>query len=370
MALQRICLDEAQADRDRGKIDSELEQFQALLKHEKLEEALELADHLAAGHSGDPRVASAKVEAEERIAKREDARRQKIQKGINEAERLLADARPASATRLLANLTIQFPAEAAVHDLLDRAQRLKLSQEIEGRLNAGLNSAQELFKSGKYAEACRALEALDRENPHNQAVEVLLTHARERMKEEQTSSRIAAGLAEVQALLGERKPDLALAAVEQLVVLFPEDPRVIETKRECREYLEQAENMRRLSECDRELSAVEAALKNGPVEQAVSLAEAAVARFPGEPRAAAALQAARNLRERNDLVNYARRRVANGDLDEARQLVREAQARFPDSTELRAIEKAIEKTIEEARGLEQSLRLARQHYKCGASKKQ
>jgi serine/threonine protein kinase/predicted Zn-dependent protease len=515
MALQRICLDEQQADRDRKKVDAGLEQYQSLVKEEKLEEALALADRLAADHPGEPRIAGAKVEAEERIKKREEALRLKVQKGIHEAERLLADARPESATRLLANLTIQYPAEAAVNDLLDRAQRLKLSQEAQDRLNAGLNSVQEFLTRGTFVQACQALEDLDRQYPQNPAIEVLLTHARERMKAGEVSAqidkflgeaqdqrirgrfdpaiqsveraleldpentkalalkatlleeirasrdrgKIASELEKLQVFLRERKLDQALVAVDQLATLFPQDQRVVEAKRDiakrirerdeerarkiragineaermladgqagnairllenltsqfpdetslpslverarqlerdqtlreeirknlaavrefvsrrewdravsvigkilkqrpdCREYIDEAANIQQLRLRDQELSAVEDSLENGPIQQAISMAEAALAKFPGEPRAAAALQNARNLRELNDLVAYARRRVANGDLEEAAQLVADGRARFPYSGELREIENSIEK----ARGIERSLREAR-----------
>ena len=516
VALQRIFLDEAQADADRRKIDSELEQYQSLIKAEKLEEALELIDCLAADHPGEARILHAKVAVEETIKRREEARRLKVQKEIHEAERLLVDRRPESATRLLENLTIQYPSEAAVKDLLDRARRLKQSQEEQDRLNAGLNSARQLLLGGSFDDALCALEELDRQHPQNAAVEVLLSHARERIKIEgiarqvesflaeardqqargrfehalqfvqralelnpansealalhktllderqahHNKGKIAAELQKLQNLIKEEKLDQALADVERLVVAFPQNQRILEAKQDianrirnrdeqgarqvrrgldeaermladgragaaaqllaelilhfpresslsrllerarqlereqaaqedtrrniaavhelvsqrdwhqalslisrlldlqpdCREYREQADHIHRLKECDRELCAVEAALETGDLEQAISMAEAAFAKFPGEPRAAAAIQTARNLRELNGLALYARRRVANGDLDEARQLVMEGRARFPDSAELREIESAIER----ARGLEQSLRSARQ----------
>jgi hypothetical protein len=60
-------------------------------------------------------------------------------------------------------------------------------------------------------------------------------------------------------------------------------------------------------------------------------------------------------RELSDLVLHARRRVRNGDLDQARQLVSDGRIRFPDSTELLEIETE----IEQAGALEDSVRSIR-----------
>jgi serine/threonine-protein kinase len=189
MALQRSYLDEAQADRDRVRIDAALQQYQALLKDEKLEEASALVDRLAAEHPGVPRVADAKAAVADRIRKREEAQL-KIREGIEEAERLLAATRVDSATKLLDDLTVQYPAEAALNDLLAYARELKDSREAQDRLNAGLLSVRQLLTSGDVGQACRALEDLDRQYPKNTAVEALLEQARERMKTEKASARL------------------------------------------------------------------------------------------------------------------------------------------------------------------------------------
>jgi serine/threonine protein kinase/predicted Zn-dependent protease len=515
LALQRTYLDEAQADRDRKKIDFELQQFLALFKQEKLDDALAFINQVAADYPREPRVAEAKLDVAARIAEREELRRSEIQKGIQEAQRLLAEGRAESATSLLGDLTRLFPAEAAMHELLDRARELKQSQDTQDRLNAGLNAAAELLKDENFEQACNALEELSRLNPNNSAIEGLLALGRERLRaievadqiekllsraeSERTNGKFEQALQFVQislqidstnnkalalreklrseqqldtdrrnvgrevekirVLLKENNTVLAQAAIQRLEAEYPGNPLVIEAKRsvdaavkkgnelrkrelrtgveeaerllsaglaasatkhleslimrfpeaadlrgllerahqleadqkreeirnsilkareficgrewdkalaligrgrkkypDCREYVEETENIERLRHCDRELSAVEAVLKGGQPDEAVSMAEKALARFPGEPRAAALLQTARNLRELKNLVLYARRRVTNGDLDEARQLVKEGRARFPDSLEFREIENE----IEEAQGLDRWVRDARQ----------
>jgi serine/threonine-protein kinase len=516
LGLQRIYLEEAQADYDRKKVEVGLERYRNLIREDKLEEALAEAKAIAEEHPGDERVAAAKTEAESRISERKEAQRLKLQGGIHEAERLLADGQPDSATKVLANLTVQYPAEAAVRDLLDRAQHLKLSQEAQERLNAGLISARQLLTRENLHDACQLLEDLSAKYPLNAAVEVLFAHAQERVRAVERSVQIEGFLAEaqhqreegnieqalqsvqhalevdpengkardlnkalrdywrtlreegeipaelqrVQTLLEHGDLEEARTTVDQLTIKFPQHRGISEVKQAvsgrirqrveqladeirqgiieserllargrasaaiqlleqldrrfpdesslagplerarqmeaeqslreeirtnvdalrelaarhdwteaerliasllnqrpaCREYIEQADNIERLKKCDRELSGVEAALKTGSLETAISLAEAAMAKFPGNLRAMTALQNARNARELKNLAAYARRRLGNGDLDEARQIVKDELTRFPDSAELRNLEKAIEK----ADRLNQSLNGARE----------
>lgn len=516
LALQRIYLEEAQADRNRKAVEAGLERYHDLIKQDKLDEALAEAKALAEEFPADESAAAAKAEAESRINEREEAERLKLQKEIHEVERFLADGRPESATQMLAHLTAQYPAEAAVRDLQDRARHLKLSQEAQEHLNAGLISARQLLMQENFPDACRLLEDLSAKHPLNAAVEVLLAHAQERAKTAERSARIegliakaerereegridealetvqqvlavdpengkardldkalrdrsqtlreeagiAVELQEVQRFLESGNVEEARAAVDRLSIRFPRHQGISELKQQvsarilqkteqrageirqgigeaehllardqtvtarqlleqliprfpdessltalldrarrmeaerglqaeirinagilnelaehqewveadrlldallkqrpdCREYIEQADNIRRLKECDKELSEIEAILQTGAVETAISRAEAAMALLPGNPRAMAVLQNARNARELRDLAAYARRRLDNGDLEEARQIVRNGLARFPDGAELREVEKAIDK----AAGLSQSLSGARE----------
>jgi len=132
----------------------------------------------------------------------------------------------------------------------------------------------------------------------------------------------------------------ACRILEELDRRYPENPNVEILLRKTRERMRGGDAV---------------AFGGGNRVQETSMAAEVRPKFPSEPSAGAALPSARDLRELSDLVLYARRRVRNGDLDEARQLVSDARMRFPDATGLLQIETE----IEQAGALEHSLRSIR-----------
>jgi hypothetical protein len=180
-------------------------------------------------------------------------------------------------------------------------------------------------------------------------IERLLSEVRARkarqLEQEQSRETIRKNIAAAHEFVSRQEWDNALSVVNKALSMRPA----------CAEYIEEAKNIQQLRVRDRELSAVEAALARGNLDQAIHTAEAALAKYPAEPRAVAVFQSARNLRELSDLVLYARRRLRNGDIHEARQLVSDGRRRFPQSTELLEIETEIEQT----RTFENSVRSVR-----------
>ena len=180
-------------------------------------------------------------------------------------------------------------------------------------------------------------------------IEKLLTEVRARKarqsEQEQSRETIRKTIAAAREFASRREWEKALGVINAALTMRPD----------CAEYIEETRNIQQLRLRDWELTAVERALAGGDLHQAINMAEAALANYPGEPRAVAALQSARNLRELSDLVLYARRRLMNGDIDEARQLVFDGRRRFPESTQLLEIETE----IDQAGAFENSVRSVR-----------
>jgi tetratricopeptide (TPR) repeat protein len=118
-------------------------------------------------------------------------------------------------------------------------------------------------------------------------IERLLSEVRARkarqLEQEQSRETIRKNIAAAHEFVSRQEWDNALSVVNKALSMRPA----------CAEYIEEAKNIQQLRVRDRELSAVEAALARGNLDQAIHTAEAALAKYPAEPRAVAVLQSAR-----------------------------------------------------------------------------
>ena len=232
---------EREARRKQAEIDRELTASRQLLDAKQtsqaiasLEQALrtypdakELRAQLDLASRGLVHEREEKARAEELAARR----RSEIEGRIQSAREFLEAKRNEQAIDALERATGEFPESAELRSLLATAeQRLKQEREEQAReaqvrkehIAAALENAKRYLKSNQTSKACGLLEEALRLYPESEELrgqlavsqQKLAREQTEREAEEQRRLRLAAGIAQAQALLDSGKPDEAIEAAE------------------------------------------------------------------------------------------------------------------------------------------------------------
>jgi len=232
---------EREARRKQAEIDRELTASRQLLDAKQtsqaiasLEQALrtypdakELRAQLDLASRGLVREREEKARAEELAARR----RSEIEGRIQSAREFLEAKRNEQAIDALERATGEFPESAELRSLLATAeQRLKQEREEQAReaqvrkehIAAALENAKRYLKSNQTSKACGLLEEALRLYPESEELrgqlavsqQKLAREQTEREAEEQRRLRLAAGIAQAQALLDSGKPGEAIEAAE------------------------------------------------------------------------------------------------------------------------------------------------------------
>src|SRR5205823_4572988 len=100
-----------------------------------------------------------------RTRERAEQRAREVQAGVDEAARMLAQGRAASATRLLGNLTQQFPAEPSLESLLERARNLEREQALREEIGKNIAVVREFASRREWDQALEFLGKVSRQGP-------------------------------------------------------------------------------------------------------------------------------------------------------------------------------------------------------------
>src|SRR5260370_2453 len=212
-----------------------MQRFHALCEQLELQQASALVERLAALYPANPVVAEAKGEIKRLIQARDEERKREI----SEAERMLARGQAASATRLLNNLTLQYPAEESVRALLERARLLEREQKEREAIQAILAQAAGLTGQKQWDEALAAVEQGLRAYPDRPELLEQAGRIRDQMSAE-------ADLAAIEREIARPDLDRAVAMAEAALKRHPGDATVAELlgrardRRELKDLLENA----------------------------------------------------------------------------------------------------------------------------------
>jgi len=232
---------EREARRKQAEIDRELTASRQLLDAKQTSQAIasleqdlrtypdakELRAQLDLASRGLVHEREEKARAEELAARR----RSEIEGRIQSAREFLEAKRNEQAIDALERATGEFPESAELRSLLATAeQRLKQEREEQAReaqvrkehIAAALENAKRYLKSNQTSKACGLLEEALRLYPESEELrgqlavsqQKLAREQTEREAEEQRRLRLAAGIAQAQALLDSGKPDEAIEAAE------------------------------------------------------------------------------------------------------------------------------------------------------------
>ncbi|MDE3159522.1 MAG: TonB family protein [Acidobacteriota bacterium] len=362
-----------------AKVEKELEKAKSMLLLESFEPALAILAALRA-ESPDPWLIDQWI-AHVQAQQRESHRQSRVQDVARETESLLAQQRYSDAAALLDAADREFPDAWLLTDLRTRTREALENSEAISKV---LAQSVQLRQDEQFEEALGVLDAALRTYP----AETALVAARRELEAQQQNSKQAAAvrqaLDEVQWLLDQDRPDLAVrflrersavaandprlasrlddiekslpeweqrrflhviqdyclsrvAALEQLeqwpvaltvldeaLVACPASGEMMEAAERLRRRLQDQEKRKKVA---RRVEAIEQKIAAKAWTDALSLIESAHKDFPGEPQLEALTEKVHQARRRADLdttVSEVRLHLTEGETDQADQVLRKA----------------------------------------------
>jgi predicted Ser/Thr protein kinase len=269
------------------------------------------------------------------LHRREEQKR--IAELLGRARKCWADQRFDDCIALLTEGQKEFPGEQEISKLLETARLDRLEHEKQKRLA----EARSLLAAQKADEALETIEALAKQHPGDPAVQKLKQLTLHEQQERQQRQKLESETAALHALVDSGRLSEAVARGDKLLKEFPRDSELAGLVSFARAELSQIEQRRKAEET---LQAISKKLEAEQFKGAVSAAEKAVTRFPGDPAMAAALEQARaKLKEKEDRellqqrIGEIRARINKGQHTDAVDLARQTMATLgpdPQTTQL------------------------------------
>ncbi len=267
---------------------------------------------------------------EDHLHRREEQKR--IAELLGRARKCWADQRFDDCIALLTDGHKEFPGDQEISKLLETARLDRLEHEKQ----KGLAEARSLLAAQKADEALEKIEALAKQHPGDSAVQKLRQLALHEQQERQQRRKLESETAALHALVDSGKFSEALSRGDKLLKEFPRDSELAGMVSFARGEMAQLEQKRKAEET---LQGISKKLEAEQFKSAVSAAEKAVTRFPGDPAMAAALEQARaKLKEKEDRellqqrIGEIRARINKGQHTDAVDLARQTMATLgPDS---------------------------------------
>jgi len=308
----------------------------ALMKNRQFDQAIARMQELAVAFPEEPELQD---ELHGALENREQAARKKeFALKRKEFDALMKGRQFDLAVAKAEELVAAFPRETEAHENLSRARE---ARDQAARREAYIQSRKELdglIKSREFEQAIAKATLLIATFPDEPELQDDLKRAREARDQAARKEAYAHSCQELDLLMKERRFEPAVAAAQQLIAAFPEEPGLQEVLRRAREALDHAA---RKEAYTRGRKDVEALVGNRQFEQAIARATALMAAFPDEPelqedlrRAGEARgQAARQeayARGHQEFEGLMRNRQFEQAVNKARQLI----AAFPEEPQL------------------------------------
>ncbi|HTS29249.1 MAG TPA: protein kinase [Bryobacteraceae bacterium] len=268
------------------------------LQHEALTSAFEHASQAAEADPGNQEAGALLEQVKSLVERRES----EIQRRgtLSKAKGLVLVQDYAGATRLLEAWAAQHPGDPEIQERLAEANRLHAATAAQGRINAAMIEAKEMIRRGSYG---RAIEILQSISPGSPEIAALLTYAREQGEAESVAARrreeearsILRQVADCRALLQAGNLEQAAARSAELDARYPADASVAELREEMAHRVREWRERRRKAAASlieqgranavREtIAEIEGLIARGEFPQALEASNAAMGRFPTEPR--------------------------------------------------------------------------------------
>jgi len=148
-------------------------------------------------------------------------REKRLQDGLSRAKNAIMLQNFHDAIALLQNLQREYPESSEATELLAKARLEKSIQARRQRLDAGMEHAKDLLRHNRLADAVQVLEQLDHEFHELAAVRDLLSYAREELAKHRREEAVARASEEARGLLEARQFDRAIEILRSVLQSFP-----------------------------------------------------------------------------------------------------------------------------------------------------
>ena len=301
-----------------------VERARNLLAAGKHEESTTLLSSLQHEFPNDAEIAGILREISEDLAK------QRRQKGLADARRLLGARQYDEGIAVLGSLQQEFGGDPEIAKLLDAVQVEKADQERQ----QGISKARKLLTARRYEECAVLLTKLQTQFPDDDEISRLLTAVREEEAEQQKSRT----LAEVNNLLSSHRHDESIVLLDQLLKQYPGDAEVLRLVDAV--HSDQAEQRKLQS-----LSRARKLLSDRQYDEAISLLGSLHESFPAEGEVQKLLQIAKTDRadqQRQEQLSQARQYLAAGRLPDAFALLEILQNQHPKDSAVQKLWKLVQ----------------------------
>ena len=265
-------------------------------------------------------------------------REKRLQDGLSRAKNALMLQNFHDAISLLQDLEKKYPESAEVTELLAKARLEKSIQARRQRLDAGMDHAKDLLRHNRLPDAVQVLEQLDLEFHEIASVRDLLSYAREELAKRRRQETVARASEEVRGLMDARQYDRAIDILKSALQSFPNEEALSALLQNAISTKADAERRQALADAQ-QLSQALAAQQR--YQEVLACVDAFAARFGADTTLAdlrKRAQAQWELQQRIDamgrILGEARGLIDQGRPSSATELLHEATARFPGDPQL------------------------------------
>jgi hypothetical protein len=272
---------------------------------------------------------------EDHLLRREEQKR--IAELLQRARKCWADQRFDDCIALLTDAQKEFPADPEISKLLETAKLDRLEHEKQ----KGIAEARSLLAAQRVDDALAGIQALAKQHANDPAVRKMHDLVLQEKHELQERRKLESETATLHSLVDSGKFSEAVSRGEKLLKEFPQDSELANLMIFARDELAQIEQKRKIEDT---LQAIAKKVDAEQLKGAVSAAEKALTRFPGDPALSAALEQARaKLKEKEDRellqhrITEIRARINKGQHTDAVDLARQTLATMgpdPQTTQL------------------------------------
>ncbi len=298
-----------------------------------------------------PQGRTLQKQIEDHILRREEQKR--IAEFLRRARKFWADQKFDDCIALLTDAKKEFPADPEISKLLETARLDRLEHEKQ----KGLTEARNLLTAQRVEEAFARVQALVKQHPSDPAVQKLHELVLHERQELQQKRRLESETAGLHLLVDSGKFSEAVNRGEKLLKEFPQDSELGGLVTFARGELAQLEQKRKTDEA---LQGIAKKLEAEQFKNAVTTAEKALIRFPGDPALSAALEQARaKLKEKEDheflqhRIGEIRARINKGQHTDAVDLARQTIATMGPDPQAAQLLRVAEMELAEKREKEQ-----------------
>ncbi len=318
-----------------ARIEQELVKAKSSLLLQSFEEAIAILAALRAECPGSSVIEHWLEHAQTQQA--ESGRQTRLQAGLSEARARLSEQRFGAAVSLLEALGAEYPDEEEIRDL---SRRAGAARDRAWSVAQVMSQCEELRRQEQFEKALAALEAGLTAYPAEPSLESLRREIRQQWQDSKSSAAARAALEEAHWLIGQDRPDLAVPLLRAKAAEYPDRTELLAELAGAERIFSEWEKRRLIKDALNRVAALE---QRRQWEAALTVLDEALEAYPASADLLDRVAHFRGrLREQERRNKLARRldaigqKIASQAWSEALALLGAAQAEFPQEPELQA----------------------------------